>query len=245
MENLRTQNRTERFTAEQMQVLNKIESINRLLILNDINCKTYSPEALKKLASMNDIEALRRVEKSYAHLEEILGDVIPQTKEDHHNTEIHYLKKALNKFGMRVEDDFWANLRKGDAIEVYGTDMIQKYRSLNFYNFTSYSLLDLVIHEWYVLWERPLSIMNAMMEMADDIIKGRRGSGKMNLKRHLIREIFDSGITEPFVPRALAVDLKYAAPVYKSVGKQVAGFIVTCKCHVVSTGDDALNIDFI
>jgi hypothetical protein len=247
MQNLVTANTTSnpaRFNQEQRAVLEKIQSLQNRLVQNNVMCQPYSPKALSQLALIDDNKKLQAIINGFQSMEDIMGEE-PAPATDLHNLETTYIKRALSQFGMRVDDEFWNILEHGDAVEIYGDDMIQRYRSFNFYNFTSYSILDLVVNEWYVLWERPQSVLTDLIQLANDTISGKKiGPNFINLT-HLIRENHDSGATQPFEPRILEVKLKYSMPLYKSVGKTPNGFIVTSSCNVVSVGSDVFNVGFI
>lgn len=225
--------------------LSKAEEVHKLLLKSGTNCKLASPDSLKKFSSANGFETLQKVILNFSTLQEVMEELDPDTFEETYDFEIAAAQSALSKFGFRLDPEFWNLLDKDDVIEIYGSDMIQKYRSLNFYNKTSYSLLDLVLNEWYVLWERPTYVLNDLLTSANKIVEGQTEKLNLNMEPHLVKEIFNCGNTEPFEPRVLAVKFKYAMPLYKSVGKEVAGLIISSSTKVVSVGDSAYSLNFI
>lgn len=226
---------TSEMTSSQRNLVGKIEALHPLLKKLGYNCIPYSKDSLTKLPAVDE----RKIDGFAAHFhafQEILGEIAPDISDEDHNLEISYLKRALSHFGMRVEDEFWKVLEKNDVIEVYGCDMIQRYRSLNFFRNTGYSLLDLVVNEWYVLWDRPSKVLEKLMTVGTEVLEGRQGLTKLDIRPHIVKEILDTGSTQPFEPFCLSVEFKYIIPVYKSVGNEVAGCIITSSCEILSTG---------
>lgn len=226
---------------DQAKVLQQIEKMYKLLLSYHVFCKPYSQAAFQKLFQVTDPAKLRGMADILQPTIELLEEITPSEHEESYEDEVAALRKALSKFGLRVDNEFWTCLHKGEVIEVYGDNMIQLHRSFNFYNKTSYSLLDLVVHEWFVLWERPEKVLHEILGMTADIINGKRSPGPCELRPHLVREIFDSGSTEPFVPRNLAVNFRYIFPLYRSVGSDIHGFIITSTCNVISVGHQNLQ----
>jgi hypothetical protein len=235
----------QRFDLAQTKVLQHIEKTYKLLLAHDIVCKPFSVTALQKLLRVTEPEKLKSMTENFASTVELLEEIIPTEDEEPYEKEITALKNSLSKLRLRVDNEFWTHLQKGDVIEVYGEDMVQRHRSFNFYQKTSYSLLDLTVHEWYLLWERSEKVLKELLPLTAEIMSGKGTPGPCHLPPHLVREVFNSGVTEPFEPQVLAVNFKYIFPLYRSVSSKVEGFVITSTCNLVSTGQDVHSLSMI
>jgi hypothetical protein len=131
------------------------------------------------------------------------------------------------------------------VIEIYGHDMIQLYRSLTFFQYCGYSLLDISVFEWYVLWERPRMVVDKMIDYAKVYLTTKHPTAKFDVPRHVLRETMDTGLTSPFNVRACIVDFKNIASLSKGLSPEPGGFICTATGEIIAEGSDALNIQFV
>ncbi|MBK9294410.1 MAG: hypothetical protein IPM57_08180 [Oligoflexia bacterium] len=169
------------------------------------------------------------------------------TPSNEHELEQKLLKKALDYYKLKTSEEFWKSLKNGDLIEVYGQEMVQLYRSLSFFKYSGYSLLDLSVHEWYVLWERPSMAQEKMQEYANKALSNDIKLEKFLVQKHILREIYDTGKTEPFAPRAILVEFKNISSLKNSYSNidEIAGFICTSRATKIAEGEDAKNIQFV
>lgn len=159
--------------------------------------------------------------------------------------EKRFLKKALQYHGFNENDEFLKTLKKNEVIEIYGENMIQLYRSLNFFKYCGYSLLDISVFEWFVLWERPKKVIEKMTEFAQQTMKNSVEVQSFSVPRHVLRETHNSGMTDQFKPRACVVDFKNIGCLRKSPLASPTGFICTAVGEMIAEGNDALNIQFV
>lgn len=159
--------------------------------------------------------------------------------------EIGFAKKALEHFGLNADESFWSTVSDGEIIEIYGPDGIQLYRSLTFFNYCGYSLLDISVHEWYVLWERPRTILEHMRSFTDDILTKPVGVTRMPFPRHAVREIMSTGLTHVFKPRAFVQDFMYMGSLHRHPLAPARGTICTSRVSLIAEGAEALNIEFV
>lgn len=156
-----------------------------------------------------------------------------------------FAEKALTYYKLNVDEKFWTKLEDDNVIEIYGKDMIQLYRSLNFFKYCGYSLLDISINEWYILWNRPSQIIRLMEQEVAHVLKNNLGVYKSNVPRHLLTETLNTGETQSFVPRASVVDFQYLGALWKGSPMIPEGFICTAAGSVLMKGDITLEIGFI
>jgi hypothetical protein len=136
-------------------------------------------------------------------------------------------------------------LEDGHVIEIYGEEMIQLYRSLSFFNYCGYSLLDISINEWFVLWERPKQVIQAMNDHVREAFSQNIDAKKLQIPRHVLRETMNTGDTVPFVPRACLVEFQYIGSLRKSPLGNPCAFICSASGEVIATGSEAMSIAFV
>lgn len=218
-------------SQDQNQLLDITEKLHQKLSDLGISCPSYSEASLKAIIHFSDSQKIQKLIKDFSDLIVLMSEVTPDPAEIDHVTEVFCLQKALKKNKMKAEDDFWDNYAEGDVVEVYGSDMIQRYRTFNFFRTTGYSLLDLAINEWYVLWERPKVYFDQLLQIGTEILQGARKASTVEVPAHVVNEVYNSGCTVPFKPASLMVKFKYIAPLFEESGNEIIGFVVTCTCE--------------
>ncbi|MGZ3768418.1 MAG: hypothetical protein ACXVCP_01245 [Bdellovibrio sp.] len=159
--------------------------------------------------------------------------------------EKNFLQKALNHYGLWMSDEMWNTLRKGQVIELYGSDMVQLYRNLNFFEFCSFSLLDVSIFEWFKLWERPSRIQEEMMKRATVAMTTVTPCMAYEVPEHILREVKTIQGLQEHPPIACLVKFKYIGSLFKGPCTKSWGAIATSRAEVIASGDEALHIHFV
>ena len=158
------------------------------------------------------------------------------------------LRKILDHCNYELDDAFWKTIEKGQIIEIYGKEMIQIYRSLNFFSITGYSLLDISIHEWFVLWERPKKAVEETMSDVKQVIGCHVPVKPFSVTKQIIIEGYNSGPSEtPFTPRAILAEFKNMGSL-KTKGDTnniPVGFICTSTARIVAYGEDIKKVALI
>lgn len=224
-------------------LLRHIEKYAQLLHIRGYNIRTTSYASLQKLKTVSSNKKLQLCsdfERKIKDLEfAIEGEL---TEKDFY---FHSLKRALDHFGYWVHDDFWKTLNKNQIVEFYGENMTQLFSSSNFFQYCGYSLLDLCLYEWFTLWERPKKILDGMHSFVANVTSDVVPKVPFNVRKHILREVYNTGNTEPFDPRATLVEFNYIGSLMRGLNPTPQGFIVTCTAEIVAEGDDALNIQFV
>lgn len=157
--------------------------------------------------------------------------------------EITWAKKALQFYGLSVSDDFWATVTNDQIIEIYSDDMTQIYRSISFFTKTGYSLADLALFEWWVLWKRPNAVIEKQTAEVTEILNKNISLMPTQIPPHVVLEVMNSGETDEFEPSAISVKYHNLGSITK-LGR-AAGFIVTTSCDVLVQGEDVKKIAFV
>ncbi len=209
--------------------------------------KPHSPQALRQLPTVPTLRKLQicaHLELVCTWLNELKAEGGTENIRDSYS-EKALLQKAMKHFGLMVDEQFWKVFENHLVTEIYGDNMIQLYRTLNFYELTGYSILDLSMNEWYVLWQRPQRIIEAMMTHGNRVIQANIPLAELPIPKHLNLEIYDSGETEPFVPRAAIVEFRHIAALKTTWQGPAVALICTSEGSLVAEGDEARNIRFV
>ena len=154
-------------------------------------------------------------------------------------------ERALDSCGLKAHEDFWKTFGDDQIIEIYGLDMIQLYRGFNFYKYCGYSLLDISVFEWYVLWERPRKVIEQMAQQTNYVIENCFPVYRLQLPRHVLRETHNTGLTDLFTPRACIAEFLNMGALTKDFTTGSQGFICTAHGELIAEGPEAMHFDFI
>jgi len=226
------------------EIMQHIDFIHELLMRASIPTRPYTAKAVETLLSM-DNQSHRMI---LGRLKSWKNILISADIDLDNVDEIVLANKALEYFNFRLKDYNWETTARDEIIEIYNPEGIQLYRSLNFFKTCGYSLLDLCVNEWYILWERPKSIVEKMHKVVGELLSGKKADHAMNVEPHLIRETYDDGTTQPFYPRTAVVEFGNIYPLYSNgidKANGIIGFVVTSRGKLISVGDDAMKLAFI
>lgn len=228
------------------EITHQIDLAHGLLMKSGYPTRAYTKSAVTTLLSFNQEKQLQVLENA----KKLIGvlsnfeELEPEVETEFVN-EVALAQKALGMFGLRVADNTWEDKAKDRIIEVYTGEGVQLYRSMNFFKTCGYSLLDLCVNEWYVLWERPSKVMEQLNTIVAQVMTGaERPSTEMPVRPHIVRETYDDGTTQPFLPRSIVVQFRDMFPAFNARG-DISGFVVTSEARVLDVGDDALKLGFI
>lgn len=229
-----------------LEITHHIDLAHGLLMKSGYPTRAYTKSAVTTLLSFNQEKQLQVLENA----KKLIGvlnnfeELEPEIEEEVVN-EVALTKRALDVFGLKVTDSTWEDKAKDRIIEIYTGEGVQLHRSLNFFKTCGYSLLDLCVNEWYVLWERPSKVMEQLNQIVAQVMTGAdRPSTDMAVRPHIVRETYDDGTTQPFLPRSIVVQFRDMFPAFNAKG-EISGFVVTSEARVLSIGDDALKLGFI
>jgi len=134
---------------------------------------------------------------------------------------------SIRRLGLRPLSDVFAKLEKDDVIEIYNSDFIQVFRSLNMFRFLSYSLEEILCYQWFELFKREQNITESLLSIASNMGAGKITSTvEPDLPAHTVEEIFSASknwakmkfrlITPLFGPHGQPAGLMTASKVVES-----------------------------
>ncbi len=95
----------------------------------------------------------------------------------------------LTRFGLGLST-FDINLIENDhMVEAYSLDNVQIFRSINFFDYCNYTMLELLSCEWFVLYERLESVTKKMMEELKLCLEAGKAI-RLNVPAHIMQERF-------------------------------------------------------
>lgn len=212
----------------------------------DVKTIPYSTEAAQRFLQM-PLERQEKIEstvESALHLiaaTEIQPEKSPTPSE--HPEKSHVLM-ALQFFNLELRDDIWKHVRPDDIIEIYDESDIQIFRTFNFFKASSYSLLDLLTHEWFHLWERPKVILDSMLRLMERLHNDIETVEPAGIPRHILKEILEDKVNGISSRKSIQIDFNVACPLYR-IGGRRSGYIVTCRATVLGEGEAVNNIHFV
>lgn len=236
-------------SALALEITHHIDHAHNFLLKKGFPTRAYTKSAVETLLSFDEakqLQVLDNAKKLLGIFNSMEPEISPEPEveiEDGVN-EVALAKKALNVFGFQIKDATWEQKAQMHIIEIYNHHGVQLHRSLNFFKTCGYSLLDLCVTEWYVLWERPSRAMKQMDHVVSSILNGAYNEVKIPIDPHIVRETYDDGTTQPFLPRSIFVEFCDIYPTYNAAD-EICGFLVTSTARLLSVGDEALKLDFI
>jgi hypothetical protein len=235
-------------SAIALKITRQIDHAHNLLLQRGYPTRAYTKSGVETLMGFDEskqLQVLDNTKKLLGILNSIEPEPEPGVDIEEIVDEVALAKKALSCFGFTVKDKTWEQKAQNRIIEIYNHQGVQLHRSLNFFKTCGYSLLDLCVNEWYVLWERPSKVMAQLNEIVGQVMSGAsRPSTEMPVGPHVVRETYDDGTTQPFLPRSIVVQFRDMYPTFNALD-EICGFIVTSEARLLSVGDEALKLDFI
>lgn len=230
-------------TPANLRLLEAATHFSGLLNRLGYPARPYSESALQKVAE-TPVSLIEQIRSSFESWSEWIEPLNPSRSYDN---EIALLMRALDRFGFDADEEFLKKIEKDEIIEFYNENMIQLYRSFNFYKITGYSLLDISLYEWYVLWDRPRSVLETIAGEVGDALTTYIPVKQFQTKQHLVREVFNASGAKDFQPRAALltpVRLGSLRPNRLSANRK-KGFICTSLGEMIAIGGEAENIRFL
>lgn len=233
-------------SVENQRLLQTLSRFAQLLTHYGYEIEAYSESSLKKLS---EVPSDKKIQIT-AYFENWSNWIEPEENPGPvDDIEKRCLQKALDHYNLEASEEFWKTLEKEQIIELYGEDMVQLYRSLSFFKVTGYSLLDISVFEWYVLWKRSMKAIEETMNDAQQVIKNYMPLKRFEIQKQLIHEVYDVGFQdEAFVPRTVLAEFMYFGSLTKKNAFEMntpRGFICSSRAKVLAKGEDVNNIRFL
>lgn len=126
-----------------------------------------------------------------------------------------------------------------DVIEIYNTEGIQIYRSWSCFRVCSYSLVDLLLHDWDTLYERPTSVVAHISECIANALSPDLPLVTYGVPEYLIAERFEGH------DNVFHFNMKNITAVLDAKTRRPVGVCSTGSAKLAKTRKDAKKLKFI
>jgi hypothetical protein len=192
-----------------------------LMAEEGLQLKPFTGEALQHVNSL-DAAKIKGIIENFIKYYEICQKFRKQQLNLRNNNE--FVKYALKLMELKAPEVFFDHVAADDIVEIYNTQGIQVFRNIRFFEVTSYSLADLLVFEWYNLYDRPKVVIEKIFERVDTILKNEHELLPMDIPTHLLKEIKAQPI------QVSDVTFKNISPLFSYSGEK-AGFILHCQAN--------------
>lgn len=140
------------------------------------------------------------------------------------------LKVALQVMGLGVDRKILEQIHRDDVVELYSLEHTQMFRSINFFQLCNYNLDDILMYEWFNLYERANGDTTQIFEQVLGHLKSDDCMTRFTMPKHLMKERFSEqqGVFE--------IDLKLLASAFKGPGLR-DGYVVSQRVKVLDVVD--------
>ncbi len=219
-----------------------LKRLNSTLLRDKAVVAEATEESISKFCSLEEISQLRILRNISKYIQILSVEPEPERENWHRKElEIARLKKAAKAFGLRFLDDEIFNLIDGeDVIEIYDQRQIQIYRNVKFCKICSYSLLDLAVHSWAELYEKPAFVAAAAGAKVQEVMTADK-TLSYDIEPFIQREVLIYAKTR----RTFLVKPKYLSPLVSEMNGRIAGFVTTFSAEVLADGDESNKFSII
>lgn len=165
------------WSSTQLAIL-QAKIIQEVEILRDALARIgsqVSPETERSLSRLNELDGAR-LTKALSDIQNFreLCQESMSTAEGAASNDRQLLWNTLRKLKAVPPSDIIDKIGSQDVIEIYNTEFIQIFRNLNYFDISSYTLIDVFTHQWDELYERAdAHIGQQMMNVAVSVISGQ------------------------------------------------------------------------
>ncbi len=172
------------------ELVQQASFLSRVLQANGVKCQAFSAESLKKFSSY-DNALCERIVHMLTKYNQIIMDI--QGSGVEFRDTVQSIWRIANKFDWLFRDDILQDITDTDVVEIYSPDHTQIYRNLNYFNYTSYSITDLIVFPWNELIEHGPEVTQEIGEIAQKVfMMGENSREKFKLTPYLAKERFSS-----------------------------------------------------
>ena len=135
--------------------------------------------------------------------------------------DLKFLKLCVRQMGLNFASDFEQLISSDYIIEGYDMNRRQIFRNMRFMETTNYSLIELLSHDWPMLFHREKWVTDAIMKQAEQDLWSNNQTIRSQVPKHTIRELLCAPA------QACEVHHKYFVPLYSGPGRP-GGVLSVC-----------------
>jgi len=169
--------------------------------------------------------AVRERLTSYSHL---INEIVRERADITNNTFV--LKRWLQNLKLSTLNEIYERIEDDNIVEVYNAQGVQVFRSIQFFYFCNYDLLDVETRAWNELYERHELINNRLFEIVYDLFASPNKVFNIDVPPHPMREVFSD------FRQVFRIEHNCMAPVYNS-DCSLFGFVSSQKATTITQND--------
>ncbi len=190
-----------------------IAEIEKALSEMGVNTATSSRASYDKLLELPEEELKKRI----ARLQLIRSALKERKVATSGTAEADNLKRVLDGLKLSAKVDLTKIIKKGVIIEIYDPSGFQLYHNLEWLQYSSYSVLDVLAYPFSELFERPSFVTQRIWQYGLDMLSAEDPKArKMNIPPHIVRECLAPDA------RYFLVKFEYMAPLFGEDGRAQA-----------------------
>lgn len=227
----------EKLANESTEILNKVlgrAESNRLPACDfDVIAAFTELKRDRQIQILNDLRSFR----------DLASAIVRAPGASNARFEKDFFLRFLASAGLRApSDDFLDRIQDGDLIEIYDINCTQIYRSWSLFNVCSYTLPELLVYSFDVLYERPSWILGRLMELVPQALSPAlpiidfqaAGVGEYTLRERLRGHSYTN-----------AFRMKYCTGLLGLNSRQPEAFVSTGAARLIETGATKSGLAFI
>lgn len=148
-----------------------------------------------------------------------------------------FFKICMKFLGLTAPSDCLDQLQSGDLIEGYSLERLQVFRNLQFMEYTSHSLVDIMTIEWPELFDRSKVIEDQMIAYCNETLWTNNKTIPFNIPAHFMRELRTDE------RRLYEIRFKTLSPLFSGPDRPF-GFMGICTC-IPQKSENSENVEFI
>src|SRR3989344_3386180 len=144
---------TNRFAPDTLRktLYEELEKFAHLLSLYKISVRIDSPQASTAWSLRSDEEKIKIIE-NFSQNRLMFSEMHLAGVSLRDNRAM--LARSMERCKLKSRHNLLDVITNENMVEVYNLENVQLYRSINFFDYCNYSLLDLLTREWFVLYDR-------------------------------------------------------------------------------------------
>lgn len=187
------------------------------------NARPFRKDRPLRFESSSTQQKMRAIAYLDANIE-ILNECVASGESPSNSAQM--LWRILKKIKATPEMDIFDKIEDGDVVEVYYDDHVQIFRNLEFFNYCSFTIDELLCGKWYNLYKRDFVTTLKMLRMAFKLLTKRL---EVTTAWSVPEHVFDEVGSEEKLRHSIV--LKYVSPI-KNQGEMI-GAICTSRATPV------------
>lgn len=132
-----------------------------------------------------------------------------------------FLVLTMRHLGLKFPNGFLDVLRPNHVVEAYDMHRRQIFRNLYFMEISNYSLLDVLSHDWPMLFHRDNEVTDVIIRQAEQDMWSMNCVIRAEVPVHYIRELLSEN------PQICEVQQQYFAPLFSGPNQPGGGLVIS------------------